>query len=494
MSMKFLLFSIVASSTILLGSAVLVSPVLAQSSSDICTCFCAIEGSGATIPTNGSSVTSSECQNLCRGQYSTVATCATTPRQYPEYNVMCFKPDECTSQGGVTTASGTGKATQPAECKPGMFHCYPNPDNAKEVTLSTAVAGLTVTGDLGEYISSWYKWMLGAGTTIAIVFIMVAGLRWSLGGTSAEQIGQAKKTISNAVIGLVLLLSTYVILLTVNPLLLKLQVPAFPMIKTVSLVNSDTSCGYLTGVWGSGTTPYVTKSGAPSDSPYAAGGAVGKGYTVTAPGEGGKCGEVTTVEKDPEGVTTLEGETCTYDYCSVRGEKCFVNAAGGQCVGCKQVISGNDYFTPSTSVCSQLSLPRTYVGSGPFIQECFWTTAAYINTADITANYSTWDDGACAMLTIKCNEIKTCEDYDTKPTVSNDSATIPLEQIIFAGLSGSTNMGDKSLKTICTEDPCGVGAATKTRCQSSWEYVVGDGITAATLQIFEGNDCNSVAP
>lgn len=97
---------------------------------------------------------------------------------------------------------------------------------------------------LADYIAAGYKWMIGAAVTIAIVMIMIGGLQWTLSGGSilgtggkANTASAAKKRISNAVTGLVLLLSTYMILAIVNPNLIRLQFPELETIPFVSLPN-----------------------------------------------------------------------------------------------------------------------------------------------------------------------------------------------------------------------------------------------------------------
>lgn len=310
-----------------LGMALAVPRVEAA---ETCECYCARDGKGATkYPDEDTKLSLDQCQKTCTDKGYSVATCAYDPSQKPQYNVMCFTPDECNSQKGILTATGSGTQTQPGECKKGMYYCYPDPATRKEVTLQVAIGGLTVTGDLGKYISYVYKWMLGAGTTISIVLLMVAGLRWSLGGTNAEQIGKAKKTITNAMVGLILLLSTYVIIYTVNPYLVRLQVPAFPMIKTVSLVGKE-SCGYLQGVWGS--SAYLIKNGAPLDSPHAPG--IGDAYTLADATNGTQCGSVAKVTHDPKGKRIIDDQTCTYDYCPDASTRCFPYSGKGDCLSC----------------------------------------------------------------------------------------------------------------------------------------------------------------
>lgn len=73
---------------------------------------------------------------------------------------------------------------------------------------------------LAEYIHGVYKYLIGISVTLAVVFLMVGGLQWSLGGASSAQISKAKERIKNALSGLVLLLSVVLILEIVNPQLI----------------------------------------------------------------------------------------------------------------------------------------------------------------------------------------------------------------------------------------------------------------------------------
>lgn len=104
---------------------------------------------------------------------------------------------------------------------------------------------------LGDYIAGIYTFLLGFSTTVAIVMLMIGGLQWSFGGTSQEQIGKAKTRIKNAITGLVLLLSTSLILFTVNPNLVNLQFPELEVIKYVNLetiiTEAVTACADVKG-------------------------------------------------------------------------------------------------------------------------------------------------------------------------------------------------------------------------------------------------------
>jgi len=98
---------------------------------------------------------------------------------------------------------------------------------------------------LADYISAIYLWLIGSATLIAIVMIMIGGLQWTLSGGSVMGDGgkssasAAKTRIKNAVIGLVLLMSTYMILFIVNPNLVKLAFPELEAIPLVDLPNES---------------------------------------------------------------------------------------------------------------------------------------------------------------------------------------------------------------------------------------------------------------
>ena len=69
---------------------------------------------------------------------------------------------------------------------------------------------------LAEYVTAWYRWLVGSAAIIATVMIMIGGVQYML-GKGMGQITSAKNRIRSAVIGLVLLLGSYVILFTMNP-------------------------------------------------------------------------------------------------------------------------------------------------------------------------------------------------------------------------------------------------------------------------------------
>jgi hypothetical protein len=140
------------------------------------------------------------------------------------------------------------KDYQPTECPAKYHYCYctgesyqlaykiPNPDPSKPPIGEVA--------DLGSYVNTVYKYLLGISGLVAIVMIMIGGVQYvtSVGGGS---ISAAKERIQHAVIGLILLFCAALILQTVNPRLLTLQPPRLPSVKRIEIVTGDTNCKVL---------------------------------------------------------------------------------------------------------------------------------------------------------------------------------------------------------------------------------------------------------
>ena len=100
--------------------------------------------------------------------------------------------------------------------------------NKKPPTLNVDIPGLTFTeatfengfltvNYIGEYIAAIYQYLLGAGALIAVVLIMIAGMQWVLARGDSGAIEKAKKRITDATTGLVLLLFAYTIAAFVSP-------------------------------------------------------------------------------------------------------------------------------------------------------------------------------------------------------------------------------------------------------------------------------------
>ncbi|HEX9664198.1 MAG TPA: hypothetical protein VGA49_00025 [Patescibacteria group bacterium] len=108
------------------------------------------------------------------------------------------------------------------------------------IKLNVPFGGLGTASNYAEYIAALYKFGVAAAGVVAVVMIMIGGIIWIVAAGNASKIGQAQNLITNAIIGLIMILGSYVLLNTINPDLVKLRVPELETIigkRTASTVN-----------------------------------------------------------------------------------------------------------------------------------------------------------------------------------------------------------------------------------------------------------------
>ncbi len=84
---------------------------------------------------------------------------------------------------------------------------------------------------IAVYFAALYRFAIGAAAVLAVIMIMIGGFRWIVAG-GGPQIGEAKKMITNAVIGLFIAVGSYVILSLINP-----DLVAFKALKIKTVVG-----------------------------------------------------------------------------------------------------------------------------------------------------------------------------------------------------------------------------------------------------------------
>jgi len=119
-------------------------------------------------------------------------------------------------------------------CGEGRGFCYAKPVPA---TLEISLGGLREVTDPAQYISQLYEWTISITGILAGIMIMIGGLLYLTAGGSPERVSNAKSYISNALIGLILALSSYFLLQTVNPALLDLKFPKVPLVASVTITQ-----------------------------------------------------------------------------------------------------------------------------------------------------------------------------------------------------------------------------------------------------------------
>lgn len=106
---------------------------------------------------------------------------------------------------------------------------------------------------IGEYISQIYQYGVGLGIIVAIIMIIVAGLQWASSAGNESTISSAKDRIGKAVFGLVLIISSYTILHTINPELVRfddLNILYIEQEELPETISADFHNGMLSSVQG----------------------------------------------------------------------------------------------------------------------------------------------------------------------------------------------------------------------------------------------------
>ncbi|MFH1286364.1 MAG: pilin [Candidatus Magasanikbacteria bacterium] len=138
-------------------------------------------------------------------------------------------------QGAETTTCGNPKNA--AGTKIGF--CLP----IGTIDTKIALQGQTRFANLGEYFKFVYKYGIQIAGIFAVLFLVIGGFQWMTSGGSTDKIGSAKDRMKNAVIGLIILLLSFLILDTINPYLTSFRLPQVYMINRVGLL--EPSCAVL---------------------------------------------------------------------------------------------------------------------------------------------------------------------------------------------------------------------------------------------------------
>lgn len=109
------------------------------------------------------------------------------------------------------------------------------PKSSFQAGVSTTMSGSLST--LGNYVKSIYNYLILIVGLVAAIALMIAGIVWLTAGGNSARISSAKSWIGGSLTGLVLALSSYLILQTINPALVD-----FRDQNITSISQSTTGC------------------------------------------------------------------------------------------------------------------------------------------------------------------------------------------------------------------------------------------------------------
>lgn len=108
------------------------------------------------------------------------------------------------------------------------------------------ISGDPTTRNIAHLVVAIYKYAIGIVGILAAVVLMIGGVLWIVAGGNTTQIGEAKAWIGASLTGLILALTSYLILYTVNPALVNLQITDIKSVaemKTGCCTTTDTTTG-----------------------------------------------------------------------------------------------------------------------------------------------------------------------------------------------------------------------------------------------------------
>ena len=136
---------------------------------------------------------------------------------------------------------------------------------AHGVTISTSIPGTNANSTSsapGAFIANFYQFALMIGGILAFGVIVFGGIKYTASAGNPSAQSDAKEWIWGALTGLLLLAGVYLVLNTINPQLVNLNLPTLNAVPATSS-NSATSPGSYT----TASTCQATSNGAcPNDS------------------------------------------------------------------------------------------------------------------------------------------------------------------------------------------------------------------------------------
>ncbi len=164
-----------------------------------------------------------------------------------ENSVAAFMADKVPDQEGIQCIIKTTTETDSSLPK------ISNPLSAPN--LSVSIPGFTSFGKttcndseclspwLANYIDGLYRYGTGVIAILAIIVMMIAGVIWITAGGKEERVADAKKWIGGSLMGLLIALSSYMILRVINPALTTLSPIKIAYISRFDILPQEPGVG-----------------------------------------------------------------------------------------------------------------------------------------------------------------------------------------------------------------------------------------------------------
>jgi Type IV secretion system pilin len=407
------------------------APSASFAASTTCNCFCGEAGKGAM---DMEGMSKEACKQTCDDTNTTYVGCFTDEAQYPVESDKCWTEEECEAwsdeRNGVTVTADWGTVF-PADCsktktsQKEMHYCYAND---VPYDLNIDIGNVGEVENLPDYINLVYTWMLPAASLVAVVMMMIGGLQYTLSRGKPKYIEKAKTRITNAITGMVILLSAFVILNLIDPRLVSFDALKIPLIKEVVILDATSSCERLAD-YGYTITPTETLT----DTEY------------KKCGGHGTISDISGLKENALG-SWKEGDPCEYQYCD-DGESCIADGDTNSCHSCSDIPEE----TASASTCAAIEEFEDETG-----QQIYCEYNAELRSCTSAGSHL---GGSGAFAGFFCSGLRT----DAAETVNNSEmlrGCDVYDELEF-GYGGSVgDMMDTEaaalLQQICEEDKCNI--------------------------------------
>lgn len=393
--------------------------------SDIaCTCYCGDNTDGAVSAGLKPSLT--ECSSFCKEKDKILVGCYPAGVETPEDDAKCWTELECAnyaldSFGSPKPGTFGGQNPYCVKTKLGdaTGYCYGEPIGVK---LNVPVLGQATVYGFHEYLALAYKFLLPAMSLIAVVMVMVGGLEYVVSGGSAKRVDKAKHRITNALVGLVILMSAYAIAALLDPRLVNLMALRTPLLKQVIFLDPNSFCENL--------------------AQY--------GFTISpTKGDCGGQGTITAIDENKAQKIQSNfkvNDKCDFSTCAEGGQACVTEGGVNSCISCSDVGGILSGPTPSDYLCSQIAARADsfdkntshvysclmHYSGGNTCVEFTYDGDPYINCPKLVEDADKLDDPCRAYENITVTKAK------TSPLTTTLAGTNAYE----------------SSATLCQSDPC----------------------------------------
>ncbi len=132
--------------------------------------------------------------------------------------------------------SGLGMATMVLAADPIQF--------TPEINIPNVFSGKQTVDDdfAGKYVRAvyiYFIWIIGILSTVMVIY---GGIRWVAAAGNPGRISDARETVNNAIIGLIIALTSYTLLFTIDPNLTRLNLKVSAVNKAPAVIDPTTGC------------------------------------------------------------------------------------------------------------------------------------------------------------------------------------------------------------------------------------------------------------